>query len=134
MENIQHLWIIHGLSQYDWYTDKTIQFQIGVFYQKVSGKPPENTHRKINRKKGENTKKFNFAIHYEEKQFWKLLSYTWFFLTLQIIPYIINVRYSDRRWFNTPVRVAMRWPQPSMYPITRSTCTLHVTLCTKCEF
>ncbi len=28
----------------------------------------------------------------------------------------------------------MRWPQPSMCRVPRSTCTLHVTLCTKCEF
>ncbi len=35
---------------------------------------------------------------------------------------------------STHVRVAMRWPQPSMCPVPRSTCTQHVTLCTKREF
>ncbi len=35
---------------------------------------------------------------------------------------------------STLVHVAMRWPQPIMCPVPQSMCTLHVTLCTKCEF
>ena len=38
-----------------------------------------------------------------------------------------------RGWFNTsPCRNAL--PQPSICQVPQSTCTLHVTLCTKCEF
>ena len=42
---------------------------------------------------------------------------------------LLNAKYDS-----TPVRVAVRWPHPSMYPVPRSMCTLHVTLYTKCEF
>ena len=46
----------------------------------------------------------------------------------------VDVTYTYPEDDSTPARVVMRWPQPSMCPVPPSTCTLHATLCTKCDF